>query len=468
MSSESLALEESGCRLMLESVPSAYAQCSRLLVAENPDEPEGRTLELYVARVPAQSGTPKADPLVLIAGGPGQSAIDFYLQLRQAFEPVRRNRDILLLDQRGTGRSAEGLECPVPDEIDFQTAAVEIVNELVTSCLSGLERDPRFYTTSIAVSDLEQLRQELGIEEWNLYGVSYGTRVAQHYLRRYPERTRTIILDGVVPPTLILGPDIAAAAQEAFDGIVARCQADSKCNERFGDIAAKFREARARIAETAPVVTQANGETGERDEVIVREDHLLGLTRLMSYSATTAALLPQIIETAYSGQYEALLSQAEIFIGGVEQSVSFAMANSVACSEDIAFVEDRDAPFGDGTYLGSTVMDAMLVICDRWPTGPMDADFKEPVVSDRPVLLLSGSDDPATPARYADRVIREGLRNSVHLIAQNQGHGLAAVGCVPELMERFIEAGSTEDVDAACLDRARPAPFFLSLAGPAP
>ncbi len=462
------AIDETGCRLTLDGVPSVYAECSRLTVAENPDDPDGRTLDLFVARVPALAATPNADPLVLISGGPGQSSVDLYLQLGNAFQAVRRNRDIILMDQRGTGRSADGLECPTPDVIDYQTAALEIIEELVSDCLAAIERDPRFFTTSIAVNDLEQLRLAMGIAEWNIYGVSYGTRVAQHYLRRYPDTTRTVILDGVVPPSLILGPDIAEAAQTAFDGIVRRCQADTACNERFGDIAAKFDELHARIIDSPPVVTRADEETGETEEVTIIEDHLLGLTRLMSYSAVTAALLPQVIETAYAGRYDAMLSQAEIFIGGTEQAISFAMSNSVACSEDVALIENRDAAFGEGTYLGSKIMDALFAICDEWPAGPVDADFKEPVVSERPVLLLSGSNDPATPARYAEEVMRAGLSNARHVVAESQGHGLAAIGCVPDLMESFIEAGTPEAVEPDCLDVELPTPFFLSIAGPAP
>ncbi len=210
---ERLTLSDDTCRLVTESVPAAFARCGLLTVPEDPSAPDGPTVDLYVAKIAARSATPRPDPLVLIAGGPGQSTIDFYLQQRGAFEQARRDRDLILLDQRGTGRSATGFECSVPDDFALDTAGGDAIGTFVERCLDTLEHDPRFYTTSVAVQDLEQLRAALGIERWNIYGVSYGTRVALHYVRRFPERVRATVLDGVVPPEVALGPDVAREAQ---------------------------------------------------------------------------------------------------------------------------------------------------------------------------------------------------------------------------------------------------------------
>ena len=192
------AFETEACRLSSRWLATVSAQCGTLTVPEDPANPDGRQIELFVARIPALSGTPQPDPLLLISGGPGQATTDLYLALRGAFEPIRRDREIIWLDQRGTGRSAR-LSCPTTDVQDLDTATLDELAALVTDCVTALNADPRYYTTSVAVGDLERLRLSLQLTEWNIYGISYGTRVAQHYLRRYPEHTRAVILDGIVP-----------------------------------------------------------------------------------------------------------------------------------------------------------------------------------------------------------------------------------------------------------------------------
>ncbi len=461
-------LDESNCLLELAGVSSRYAHCATLAVPFDPEAPDGATLDLFVARIPALSADPKPDPLLLIAGGPGQSTVDFYMQARGPFGPVRRNRDIILVDQRGTGRSAAGFECELPEELDFQTADEELVETLTADCLSDLERDPRFYTTSIAVRDLDAVRRALGVEQWNIYGVSYGTRVAQHYLRRYPAHVRTAVLDGVVPATLVLGPEMALNAQEALEGIFRRCAEDTRCATRFGDLAMTYADLQSRL-QTSPVsVASRDSSTGEIEDIEVSEEYLMVVTRLMSYSAVSAALLPLIIDDAAKGQFETLLAQAELISNGLERALSFSMHNSVICSEDHPFDLDDASILSADTYLGTSLIDALNTICAQWPQGIVDEDFKEPLVSSHPVLLLSGSNDPATPARYAEEAIVEGLSGALHLIGREQGHGLVIVGCVPNLMDEFIESATTEELDADCLDEVTPTPFFLSAAGPGP
>ena len=464
----SAELDESGCVLEVPGVSKRYAQCATVSVPLDPASPDGPAIDLFVARIPAQVADPQPDPLLLIAGGPGQSTVDFYMRLRGAFGPVRRDRDIILVDQRGTGRSAAGFGCDVPVDVDFQIADEDYLGGLVDECLASLERDPRFFTTSVAVRDLDAVRRGLGVDQWNMYGVSYGSRVAQHYLRRYPEHVRAVVLDGVVPPTLVLGPEIALAAQAALEGIFERCAQDDRCAMRFGDLAPVFDEVMSRIQESPVSVATRDKTTGEIEETLVTEDYLMGVTRLFSYSDTSAALLPLIIDEVANGRFELLLAQAELISDGLERALSFPMHNSVICSEDYPFETVETSDEYAEAYLGTSIVDAMNTICAQWPQGVVDPDFKEPLVSAHPVLLLSGSNDPATPSRYAENAIAEGLSGARHLVASGQGHGMAPIGCVPDLMQEFIEAAATEELDAACLDRVIPAPFFLSAAGPGP
>jgi pimeloyl-ACP methyl ester carboxylesterase len=451
------ALGEERCRLAAESLPAVFARCGVLKVPEDPARPDGPSIELFVAHVAAQSATPRADPLLLIAGGPGQSTVDFYLQLRGAFEPARRERDLILVDQRGTGRSAAGFGCSVPEELALDTANPEATRRYVDECRIELAHDPRMYTTSVAVQDLERVRVELGIERWNLYGVSYGTRVAQHYLRRFPAHTRALVLDGVVPPELALGPDVAPEAQRALEQIFARCAADAGCGTRFADLPEHFRALLARLDAAAQ----------EEPAPALGAAELRALVRFMSYSDATVALLPVLLSEAYAGNYGPLANQAGTLLRDLPESLSFPMSSAVTCTEDAPFIAESSEDLG-ATYLGTTILDALRLICERWPAGRIDADFKTPVVTDTPVLLLSGDNDPITPPAYAERAIAGGLSNSVHVIGRGQGHGLVAVGCVRRLMREFLEAPEPAKLDADCLAAEPPTPFFLSLLGPAP
>ena len=462
------ALDERECRIGMEGSARVLAQCATLIVPADPENPEGEQLELAVVRVPALAATPQGDPLVMIQGGPGGSSIDMYLSMRGALNFLRRDRDVIVMDQRGTGRSMQGLECKSPEDVDFQIAQEELLRELLEICLNDIERDPRFYTTSLAVRDLEALRAEYGFEQWNVYGVSYGTRVAQHYVRRYPDRVRSVVLDGSVPAPLVLGPHIPLAAQSAFDEILARCEQDDTCSQQFGDLNGKFAELRERLETQDITVSRLDPETGELLEVPLGVDALLGLTRMMSYSALTAALLPLTIDTAWAGRYDVLADQAELILGDVDRSMNIAMHNSVICSEDWPRFADDTVPDASATYLGSSMTDALDLMCETWPTGPVDEDFFEPLVTDVPVLFISGSSDPATPAEHVEQIIDGGVGNSLHIVVEEQGHGVFALGCMPQIAERFINAASVEGLDVSCIEDTLPTPFFLTPAGPAP
>src|SRR5690606_20436752 len=196
-------------------------------------------------------------------------------------------------------------------------------------------------------------------------------------------------------------------------------------------------------------------------------DHLRGVARFMSYSSTTAALLPVLFEEAYAGRYRPLVAQAATTLRGLPEALSFPMSNSVVCAEDAPFMPaDADAELAD-TYLGTTIVDALRQLCERWPRGVIDDDFKQPLVAAIPTLLLSGELDPVTPPAYAERVAAN-LSNSVHLVGRGQGHGLVVVGCMPRVLREFLATGDPASLDAECLESEVPMPFFISLLGPAP
>jgi pimeloyl-ACP methyl ester carboxylesterase len=460
------ALVTEDCRLSSPWLTTVSAQCGILTVPEDAAIPDGRQVDLFVVRLPSLSGAPQPDPVVLISGGPGQATTDLFLSLRTAFEPLRRERDIILVDQRGTGRSTR-LDCPSADAEDLETADPDELRELVIECVAGLNGDPRYYTTSVAVNDLESLRVALEVPEWNIYGISYGSRVAQHYLRRYPESTRALILDGVAPAELALGPAIATSAQNALDLILSRCANDVQCSGQFPDLEQQLATVSSRLAEGPLTVAMPDPLTGEPGNRILSDRHLQTVIRLMSYAPPTAALLPLIVSEAYDGNYVPLTAQAYMMIGNLQESISFPMHNSVVCTEDVPFFAGVDVTSLGDTYLGTTIIDALQTVCSVWPLGVRDDDIKAPLESTQPILLLSGEADPVTPPAYGEQV-RQNLPNARHLVGIGQGHGLAAVGCVPALMRRFVQDLDPLGLDAECLERERPTPFFLDFTGPSP
>jgi pimeloyl-ACP methyl ester carboxylesterase len=463
-------LELQPCRISdLQGLRSVAARCGRLAVAENPEEPRGAQIELAIAVVPAIATRAAPDPLFLLAGGPGQGARAAYTGILGAFAGVRRERDLVLVDQRGTGDSHR-LDCEFPEDAwEAGDIPPGELARLARECLATLPGQPGYYTTSLAVRDLEAVRAALGYERINLFGASYGTRVAQHYARRYPERVRTITLDSVAHPELVLGPAIALDAQQALDAIFARCAAEAACAERFPDPAGQFRALLERLRGEPVSLRLPDPATSAERTIQVGPGHLVVMARMLSYAAIGAALLPLVIDEAHSrGNFVPLASQALMIATQLEGAFAMGMHNSVVCSEDVPhFAGSVERTELERSYLGPALYDGMLALCAVWPRGPVDPDLHAPLRSDVPALLLSGAADPVTPPAYA-AIAAAGFTRHLHLVLPGQGHGQTGFACVQRLLREFIRAGDVAGLDPGCVGEIRPMPFFLSFAGPEP
>jgi len=463
-------LELAPCRISdMRGLVSVTARCGKFSVPEDSEDPDGRRIELAVAVVPAIATRAKPDPLFLLAGGPGQGAIEGFVPHLDEFAGIHRERDLVMVDQRGTGGSNR-LDCDMPDDAwESDEISPAELRKLAQECLVKLPGRPAFYTTSIAVRDLDAVRTALGYERINLFGGSYGTRVALHYARRYPERTRTITIDSIVPPELTLVPLIAIAAQRALDRVFARCAADAECNELFPTLADQFARVDARLRRGSVTVALPDPVNGEISSIKVTRNHLIMMTRMLSYSARTASLLPLLIhEAASRGNYGPLAAQALMVGKDLERMIAMGMHHSVVCSED--------APRFDGaveraelerSYIGPVMVDGMTALCEIWPRGAVDSDFHEPLHSTVPALLLSGEFDPATPPDYG-AMAAAGFEQHLHLVIPGQGHGQTGLPCVQRLLRDFIERGTVDGLSAACVGDIKPAPFFLTFSGTAP
>lgn len=450
--------------------PGIKARCGTILRPQNPADPDSPEIEIRVAVVPALNLSPEPDPIVPIAGGPGQGSIEFYSNYRGAFEAVRRNRDILLVDQRGTGASSR-MDCPLDDDaILFEGEySVEDTIKFIGECLETLPHDPRYFTTSVAITDLEAIRQALGYSALNLYGVSYGTRVAQHFARRYPDSTRTVVIDGVVPPQISLGPEIATESQKAVDMILARCAEEPACNEHFPDIEATFARLVSELREAPVALSVPHPNTGRSEDLSFGEGEFAGAVRLLAYNPMTIALLPLFIHEAGQGNWVPMASQYMMIAVAMTDTIALAMHNAVMCTEDTPFLDKTTIDYDSiaASYMGSYQLEALEAICTDWPAGPIDAEFKVPLATDIPFLLLSGDADPITPPRYAE-MAAVNLTNALHLVGKHQGHGQIAVGCTSRLVAEFVDTADPASIDATCMERSFVMPFFVDFSGPTP
>ncbi len=443
------------------------ALCTTFMVPEDRQHPEGKKIGLHVAWLKARASTPKPDALFFIAGGPGQASTEAFLEEAASFDRIRSEHDILLVDQRGTGQSNR-LDCPEPPLGTRPNDAAIVA--ATQACLKQLPGDPRFYTTTVAVQDLDALRTALGYTQVDLYGISYGTRVALQYLRAYPDSIRSVILDGVVPADLALGPSVSLDAQRALGLIFTRCDQDKACHQAFPDLAAEFAALQKDLGSRAVSVSLRDPLTGAARTEELTWDKVAATVRLMSYQSETAALLPLLIhQAAAQHDYLPLMSTALLISAQVQEGFAQGMGAAVLCTEDAPFLkqDSTQAQALQDTYLGANTMDVLMKSCSVWPRGVMDPDFKKPVVSAKPVLLLSGEDDPITPPSNAERTAKT-LGNSLALVSPGQGHGNIFRGCLPRIATDFIDAGSIKGLDTACIKDMKAFPFFLTSSGPKP
>jgi pimeloyl-ACP methyl ester carboxylesterase len=462
-------LRFSPCQIGMPDLPlHMQAECASLSVPEDYAQPAGKHIRLHIAVLKARSGHPAPDPLFFIAGGPGEASTQAFVPEAPAFTGIRAQRDIVLVDQRGTGES-NPLNCPsVPQSLTPPTPAE--VEQQTEACLKQLPGDPRFYTTSVAVRDLDSVRAALGYTDINLYGISYGTRVALEYLREFPQHTRSVILDGVVPPDWNVGETTPQDAQRALDQIFRRCEQEAPCHTAFPSLPDVFTKLEQSLKRHPVSVNLRNPLTGAPLTETLDWLTVAGAVQLLSYQSETAALLPLLIHQAgVSGDYVPLMANAQYIDSQVTGAIALGMHAAVLCTEDVPFYPP-DAAMQNAaadTYLGTAPLKILAESCAHWPRGVMEPDFKQPVVSDRPVLLLSGADDPITPPANAAHVAKT-LSNSLSVVVPGQGHGNAWRGCVPQLIAEFIAQASVKNLDTVCVQKIRAFPFFTRFTGPGP
>jgi pimeloyl-ACP methyl ester carboxylesterase len=484
---------------LADGLASAAAYCASFPVPEDWGAVGGRKIHLRVALVRAEADSADPDVVTFLDGGPGGAATEDYPAIAGALEPLRARHDILLVDQRGTGGS-NPLDCPQlqhpaappptaaptsstpapvqrpnAESATAERATAELadvdqpqrVAQQLRACLAQLSgrAAPQFYTTTSATRDLEAVREALGAPQLDIIGISYGTRVAQQYARRYPASVRSVVLDSPVPNRLALGEDHARNLEQALRAQFAVCRADTACRERFGDPYATLYQVRDRLRAHPVAVELRDPESYVPLHLMLTADDLATVVRFYAYSSLTAALLPLVLHEAQQGNYAPLLGQKTLLASDLGDQITSGEELSVVCAEDADLLAPRAADAD--TLLGNEVITRTQDACRIWPHGTRPADFHAPWVSALPVLVLDGQFDPVTPPAYGREIVRT-LSRARALVVPGQGHSVIGAGCMPRLVQRFIETLDPAGLNADCLKQLGPTPAFLDYNGAGP
>jgi len=426
------------------------AQCGELEVPEDRSKPQGRKIKIFVAILPANTLSPKADPFVILAGGPGQGASHLGPFAARLTE-LRRTRDVVLIDQRGTGRSSP-LDCDAFKDLEDEILDADPVPRAAACAHQLQERgiDLAQYTTTSFIADLEAMRNALGYAQMNLWGGSYGSRVAQEYLRRFPDRVRTVILDGVAPPAMTISLDVWRTRAAALATVWQACAQSAECQRAHPDPGATLTRLGKSLANAGRDVDLIDPRTGRRKTIPVTFDAVLSALQPLTYAPELSVLLPELLERAAQGDYGPLFATIQSVTANLAEQMNAALHYSVTCAEDVPRISADAQTRGLADLPARAIALKIIKVCSVWPRGAMPADFGDPVASAKPVLVLSGGTDPVTPPAYGAEVTKS-FSNSKHIVAPGYGHIVSPHVCGPRLLAAFVEAASVAQLPQTCV-----------------
>ncbi len=438
-------------------------QCGEIDRPLDPDQPAGKKIAVHFVVLPALDKNKAPDPVFLLAGGPGQSAISVASWIQVVFEKLQRRHDLVFVDQRGTGKTAP-LECPEVDDLQ-SVGQTDYDVHFMLACLPKLEKlawgDLRFYTTTIAMQDLDAVRSALNYSKIDLIGVSYGTRAALEYQRLFPARVQRTVLDGVVQPDQMLSDeDLQTVLQNLFKD----CAADARCHKAYPNLAQDWKKLLTGLPRQA-VLTHPR--LGTAVPVTVQRDDVLQWVTKVFYSPVSSAGLPHAIEQTLQGNFNPLLTLAGAGSLPGPGGIALGMHFATVCAEEYDRLLAAPGPSPDNDF-GDQHRQEYLKVCSHWPRGHVAAAFYTTPVSATPVLLLSGGLDPVTPPWHADKVAKALGPMARHIVLDHAGHGVLQQICMTDVATQFINAKTDQaahDVDASCVKQIpRPSVWIAPLA----
>lgn len=441
-------------------------RCGTYSVFENRATRRGRRIALKIVLLPATGPERAPDPLLFFAGGPGEAATEAAADLARDLAQIRRRRDILLIDQRGTGGS-HPLPCPLfgPPENPQSYLEDFFPPDAVRRCRRDLEADAdlTLYTTPIAVDDIDDVRAALGASRVNIAGASYGTRVALVYLKRHSSHVRSVVLMGAVPTGARMPLAFARHAERALAGVLSECAQDARCRQAFPD-RGETRSVLEALGRSPARVSISGPGSPVPVTVTLSRDLAAEAIRYMLYQPAAARRIPAVVHRAATGDFAplanlALHSRKDIVDGG-----SNGLYLSVTCAEDVPWIPPGEGErAAAGTFLGDYRLRQQRAACALWPRGRVPASYLRPVRSAVPVLILSGAWDPVTPPSEGAAVATR-LSRSLHVVVPHGGHGfdgLQGADCIDRLVTAFVERGTVKDLDTGCVGRIQAPAFAL-------
>ena len=444
--------------------------CGTYSVWENRTTRQGRKIDLHIVMVPGLGNDLAPDPIFSFAGGPGDFATNSARGWVEDHQ-IRAHRDIVLVDQRGTG-SSHRLDCRLPKDPGDVQAYFEPTLPLteVRRCRAELDQiaDLTQYTTSIAADDIDEVRAWLGYDKINLEGGSYGTRAAQVYLRRHGDHVRTATLTGVAGMEQYLPLFHARDGKRAVDLLFDTCAKTPACATAFPDLPVEHERVLAGLERERGRATVTSPVDNHLVAVTIPRDIFAEQIRFALYNPNTASTVPYIIHRAAQGDFDPFARLAMLWEPLLRKFLAYGMHLSVTCAEDVPFIAPGAVePAIAGTYLRGYRVLQQLAACREWPRGNIPADFHQPVTSDIPVLLVSGQYDPITPPRWADQVAPH-FTHGLQVLIPDGHHGnggLSHPECIVGLLATFIERGTNAGLDTSCIATMKRPPFITDATG---
>lgn len=448
-----------------DTPPGQTVECGYLIVPEDRSQPGGETIKLAVARFQSSRTNPKPDPIVYLEGGPGGSPLRGLVdQFSVIFTPFLADRDLILVDQRGTGYSQPALDCPeykqlVLDTLDENLTAdqsEEKANQALLTCSDRLSKtgiNLAAFDSAENAADVSDLRKALGIEQWNLYGISYGTRLALTIMRDFPEGIRSVVIDSVYPPQVDLFASTPTNGERAFEVLFDACEGDADCSAAYPGLRDVFFETIRQFNQSPPTFT-VTLKSGERYTMLLNGDGLMAAVFQSMYATSLLPFLPRLIYEVRDGNYALLAALQGEFLGQLDD-ISSGMYYSVQCSEEVPFTtpDALKAFTAVKPEYRPLASPGIYALCQQWAKENPNPIENQPVNSDIPTLIFGGEFDPITPPDWAALTAKT-LPNSFYFELPGAGHGASlSVECPRDIALAFLDDPKTKPDDSCIAEK---------------
>jgi pimeloyl-ACP methyl ester carboxylesterase len=452
---EAAPLTETACHVNGFETP---VRCVSVAVPLDYAAPDGAQIKITAAIVPATTARPAEDPLIVLAGGPGQAATGMAPWLDSAFKPARRARDIVLFDIRGTGLSGR-IDCTFSLTAAFRGA--EQARQDGAACADRFGPSAAFFSSREIVEDLERFRRAMGYARVNLWGGSFGTRIAQHYIRAYGDRVRAAVLDAATPVGSTIVETAPQTAEAALTLLFADCAHDASCNGAFPNLKADLatliaRAERGEISYEAPDPRDGRLKTGSIDR-----DGVVALVRGALYVGMTRALVPYAISQGARGDVKPLLALGSATAEWSVETMSLGSMLGIICAEDWAQARRLDPAALNGPFMRHSFYHYFAAACSGWPARELPVSMFAPLSAKSPAMVISGEADPVTPPSQGAAVLKQ-FASGVHVVIPYAFHTNSSNTCIAELIGAFLDDPMAGGRDQTCVKRVAPPRFITS------